>query len=185
MAAEKGESLEENDDCTTSQKYSNGKEQQETQSKFYNCKTASSTVVKDEIVKSEYRSDDARTKNKPRGRPKMTLSQKEHRRLAKERGEAITIRGYMGKEFEQVFDDQGKAIGKKDADGNFIPYKARGRPVMVMGKGIDRPRNVTERKVTANMDLEEMLNNEVIRREKPPVSKRQKHDSSESDYNLP
>ena len=88
----------------------------------------------------------------------------------------------MGKEFEQVYDDKGKAIGKKDADGNFIPYKARGRPVVKGG-----PRNVTERKVTANMDLEEMLNNEVIRREKPQVTvKKQRHqDSSESDYNLP
>ena len=52
---------------------------------------------------------------------------------------------------------------KKLVYPNFIPYKARGRPVLVKGG----PRNVTERKVTANMDLEEMLNNEVIRREKP------------------
>jgi hypothetical protein len=85
----------------------------------------------------------------------------------------------MGKEFEQVFDDQGKAIGKKDGDGNFIPYKARGRPVVKGG-----PRNVTEKKVTANMDLEEMLNNEVLKREKP-LARKQKNDSSESDYNLP
>ena len=28
---------------------------------------------------------------------------------------------------EQVFNEQGKAIGKKDSQGNFVPYKRRGR----------------------------------------------------------
>lgn len=42
---------------------------------------------------------------KTRGRPKMTSSQKEEKKRARERGEAIQIRGYMGKEYEQVFDD--------------------------------------------------------------------------------
>ena len=157
MAAERGESELDEDSTVQTGSYSGREDNYTPTTKNSTAKTATSTVVKD-----EYKSEDNRTKNKPRGRPKMTSSQKEKRRIAKERGEAITIRGYMGKEFEQVFDDQGKAIGKKDADGNFIPYKARGRPVVKGG-----PRNVTERKVTANMDLEEMLNNEVIRREKP------------------
>lgn len=93
MAAEHGESDLDDDSGSYS-----GKEETYTKS-YNNCKTASSTVVKDE-VKSEYKTEDSRTKNKPRGRPRMTSSQKEKRRLAKERGEAITIRGYMGKEFE-------------------------------------------------------------------------------------
>ena len=29
---------------------------------------------------------------------------------------------------EIVYNSEGKAIGKKDPDGKFIPYKARGRP---------------------------------------------------------
>lgn len=44
------------------------------------------------------------------------------------RGEPVKINGYVGKDYELVYDDTGKAIGKKDKDGNFIPYKARGRP---------------------------------------------------------
>ena len=29
---------------------------------------------------------------------------------------------------EFVFNDEGKRIGKRDAQGNFVPYKKRGRP---------------------------------------------------------
>ena len=59
----------------------------------------------------------------------------------------------MGKEYEMVFDDQGKAIGKKDASGNFIPYKARGRPV------VGGSRNMNEKKVVAG----KMYDNEVTK----------------------
>jgi len=83
-------------------------------------------------------------KQKTRGRPRMTSSEKERRRLARERGEAIQIKGYIGKDYEQVFDDSGKAIGKKDADGNFIPYKARGRPTVKEVKA----RNLQEKKTS-------------------------------------
>lgn len=68
------------------------------------------------------------TGEKKRGRPKMTASQKDAKKQARLRGEAIKINGYIGKDYEQVFDESGKAIGKKDGEGNFIPYKARGRP---------------------------------------------------------
>ena len=37
------------------------------------------------------------------------------------------MKGFNGKEFERVFDSAGRAIGKKDSDGNFIAYKDRGR----------------------------------------------------------
>ncbi len=35
----------------------------------------------------------------------MTSSQKEEKKRARERGETIKIQGYLGKEYEQVFDD--------------------------------------------------------------------------------
>jgi hypothetical protein len=54
-----------------------------------------------------------------------------------------------------VFDDHGKAIGKKDSEGNFIPYKARGRPTVR-----DKARNLTEKKVKT-VELEDILNLEV------------------------
>lgn len=64
---------------------------------------------------------------KKRGRPKMTNSQKEQKKLARERGDPVKVQGYVGKDYEVVYQN-GKAIGKKDADGIFLPYKARGRP---------------------------------------------------------
>ena len=30
--------------------------------------------------------------------------------------------------FDYVLNEQGKRIGKRDAKGNFVPYKCRGRP---------------------------------------------------------
>ena len=56
------------------------------------------------------------------GRPKLTASQKEKRKQMKARGELPLPK------LEIVYNSEGKAIGKKDPDGKFIPYKARGRP---------------------------------------------------------
>jgi hypothetical protein len=103
------------------------------------------------------------------------------KRLAKDRGETIQIKGYAGKDYEQVFDPQGKAIGKKDAGGNFIPYKPRGRPIFKISKTI--PSHATKAK---SSELEDMLNLEVMKRERPPIPVRQLHeDSQNSEYNLP
>ena len=107
----------------------------------------------------------------------------------RERGEAIQIKGYIGKDYEQVFDDSGKAIGKKDADGNFIPYKARGRPTVKEVKA----RNLQEKKTNqqANMvGLEDMLNDEVTKREGTVVQVPKRRyqaarDSSNSEYDMP
>ena len=52
----------------------------------------------------------------------MTSSQKEDRKQRRERGEAV--------QQDQIFDEKGKAIGRTDSDGNFLPYKARGRPLL-------------------------------------------------------
>lgn len=90
---------------------------------------------------------------KQRGRPRLTSDQKELKRLAKDRGETIQIKGYAGKDYEQVFDPQGKAIGKKDAGGNFIPYKPRGRPIFKISKTI--PSHAPKAK---SSELEDMLN---------------------------
>ena len=72
--------------------------------------TTCDTTPRQNQLKREQQPD----KMRRRGRPKMTSSQKEQRRLARERGEAIQIKGYIGKDYEQVFDESGKAIGKKD-----------------------------------------------------------------------
>ena len=61
------------------------------------------------------------------------------------RGEAVQIKGLAGKEFDQVFDEKGKAIGKKDESGNFIPYKVRGRPAFETS-----PRNILQKKIIAS-----------------------------------
>ena len=64
------------------------------------------------------------------------------------------MKGQCGKEYELVFDTSGKAIGKKDAEGNFFPYKARGRPVV---KGVVK--NQSELQVKS-ISSEQMLNHE-------------------------
>ncbi len=61
-----------------------------------------------------------------------------------------------------MFDSHGKAIGKKDLNGNFIPYKPRGRPVFKVGA--PQPK-----KDTKQNDLEDLLHNEVLKREQPNV----------------
>lgn len=87
------------------------------------------TVSDKSHEQSEQNKIDGR-QQKSRGRPRLTSFEKEQKRLAKERGEAVILKGQFGKEYELVFDTSGKAIGKKDAEGNFFPYKARGRPVI-------------------------------------------------------
>ena len=91
---------------------------------------------------------------RPRGRPPV---------------EPVKVKDIKGVECEVVYED-GKAVGKKQPDGKFIPYKARGRKPIVQptaknlgGSKASAPK--PDRK-SGEMSIEDLLAEETIKQEK-------------------
>jgi len=78
----------------------------------------------------------------------------------------------------EVVYESGKAIGKKDAEGKFIPYKRRGRPTPTSGNaknlgGSKASAPKPERK-SGDMSIEDLLAEETIKQEKQDIDKHKK-----------
>jgi hypothetical protein len=114
----------------------------------------------------------------------MTSSEKERRRQDKKEGR-ITPR--VGNKFEPVIDPaSGKCIGKKAADGTITYYKKRGR-IPDKEKG---SKNLSKKQTHAQspgkdteMGIEDLLADEVRRKEKKASARKEKSTSSEQSDN--
>lgn len=61
-------------------------------------------------------------KKEPKRQKEVANSTQEEKKVAK------PVKTLTKDQVEIVLNEQGKRIGKKDANGNFVPYKKRGRP---------------------------------------------------------
>lgn len=84
--------------------------------------------------------------------------------------EAVKVKDTKGVECEVVYED-GKAVGKKQPDGKFIPYKARGRKPIVQPTTSGTAKNLGGSKASApkpdrksgEMSIEDLLAEETIK----------------------
>ena len=112
----------------------------------------------------------------------MTSSEKERKRAEKKLGiEKATPKNKM----EIVYDKEtGKAIGKKDAQGNVVLYKKRGRAPLAdknTPKNLSKKQTgMTPKKGDNEMGIEDLLADEVRRKEKKASTKKDKVRSSSS-----